>query len=106
MLQDLQTLADYLRQTLVEVGVAGALRLEHRSDVADVGPHYGVRLAPHEAGKISTRPESPSHHLSRQLCHRQRLQALHLSTKCGVRGLRPVASDHALVFAAEHFTSP
>jgi len=45
MLQDLETFADHLRQAFIEAGVAGALRLEHLSDVADVSRRRGVRLA-------------------------------------------------------------
>src|SRR5260370_35141017 len=106
MLQDLETLANHLVQALIEIGVASALRLEHPSDFADVGRRHGVRLTPHEVGKISTRPESLDHHLGRQLGHRQGLQALHLTTECGVRGLLSVTRGRAFVLVAEHKRHP
>jgi hypothetical protein len=98
MLQDLETFTNHLRQAPVKAGVASALRLEQPGDVADVG--HGTGLALHEAG--ATRPESPDHHLGRQLRRRQCLQALHLSAKYGVRGLPPFGGGHALVLAADH----
>jgi hypothetical protein len=106
MLQDLETFANHLSQAVIEVGVASALRLEHPGDVADVDHRHRVRLAPHKVGKKPTRPESSGHHLGRQLCHRQRLQALHLSAKCGERGSLRVASGRTFVLVTEHLRSP